>query len=333
MKPAIYKIGKKPFLDWYSSHKEYDCISIEGFLNLDEGANEARQLDILFEKKGRVIDISKLELTHDWVGNIPNSGEGAYDEYLQYYYADEDEKVPILLKLYSTRVWEYSLRHGAMRYIIGDDYITSEDKTIIAHFNTKADEIVLPQGVVTISNYAAQNLNNLRVLICPDSVREIGDGAFMDCESLSSIHLPNHMRRIGAMAFEWCDLESIRLPEGITSLFSATFKNCLSLHEINIPSTLERIEFAALGDAVKDKEVILPEGFKFLDHNSLRGVARVYIPSAATSIDSAFYFEECVDVDVKRPFVTVHPDNPEYYSDERGVMYKRGSTKPYLLTC
>ena len=79
--------------------------------------------------------------------------------------------------------------------------------------------------------------------------------------------------------------------------------------------------------------MILPEGFIHLAHNSLRGVAKVYIPSTATSIDSAFYFEECVDMDVKRPFITVHPDNLEYYSDEHGVMYKRGCPKSYLLTC
>ena len=100
MKSAVFKIGKIPFLDWYNRNNECECIAIEGIINLDKEANEVSQFDVLFEKKGRVIDISKLNIVHDWIGCIPNTGKGAYDEYLQYYYADEDEYVPLILKLF-----------------------------------------------------------------------------------------------------------------------------------------------------------------------------------------------------------------------------------------
>jgi hypothetical protein len=329
MKNDIYMIDKEPFEEWYALHKDSMNIAIKGSIELE--TTDFSQYEPLFEKCGRTIDISKLNIYHDW-WTIPNSGRGAYTEIMTDY-ADNgefDDGMPILLKLYANKKWEYETHVGANKYIVTDDYVVSTDTKVIAHVFLQESIWRVPKETVSIGSYAALGNDNIHTLICHDSLLEIGECAFMD-GALDEVHLPERMKYIGACAFESCDLAQIQLPEGLYCLSYAMLRYNQELMQVNIPSTVYYIMPWALGDATIDKEIILPEGLESIYPNSLRGAAKVHFPSTIKEIAEDFYFETQVESGIKKPFISVHPDNPYFRATRNGTLYKKSKRKPHLL--
>ena len=70
----------------------------------------------------------------------------------------------------------------------------------------------------------------------------IGSSTFKHCESLESITLPDSVTSIGKYAFSDCYLlKSISIPESVTSIGKYAFKNCQSLESITIPKSVTNI--------------------------------------------------------------------------------------------
>ena len=66
---------------------------------------------------------------------------------------------------------------------------------------------------------------NAANVVIPDGVREIGDYAFSDCRSLTNITIPDSVTEIGRSAFGGCSiLTSITIPENV-ELGSDVFRN------------------------------------------------------------------------------------------------------------
>ena len=143
--------------------------------------------------------------------------------------------------------------------------------------------------------------------------------------------VPKGTRVIPRYQFKGLELQEIQLPEGLYSLPYAMLRYNQELTQVNIPSTIDYIMPWALGDATIDKEIVLPEGLKSIHPNSLRGAAKVYFPSTIKEIAEDFYFEAQVESGIKKPFITVHPDNPYFRTTRNGTLYKRNKRKPHLL--
>lgn len=72
-------------------------------------------------------------------------------------------------------------------------------------------EIVIPEGVEVIGEYAFINFLNLKKITFPSSLRRIREGAFECCKSLESIEFNNPLR-IDADAFRFCEsLKSVEI--------------------------------------------------------------------------------------------------------------------------
>ena len=65
-------------------------------------------------------------------------------------------------------------------------------------------ELIIPDGVTRIGDYAFFDCDNLTSITIPDSVRSIGERAFYTCDSLTSITIPSNVTTIGNMAFDQC---------------------------------------------------------------------------------------------------------------------------------
>ena len=73
-------------------------------------------------------------------------------------------------------------------------------------------------------------------LVIPDSVTSIGDYAFSGCTGLTSVTIPDSVTSIGDYAFRYCTgLTSITIPSRVTSIGPASFGGCSSLESITIP--------------------------------------------------------------------------------------------------
>lgn len=98
-------------------------------------------------------------------------------------------------------------------------------------------EVTLPACLERIDDYAFNGCKNLTTINLSDSLRYIGKGAFALCSSLKNIHWPLRLTAIGEWAFRQTALETISLPEGVTSVGSGTFEGCHFAKTVYIPST------------------------------------------------------------------------------------------------
>ena len=87
---------------------------------------------------------------------------------------------------------------------------------------------------------------SLTSITIPDGVISIGNFAFSGCNELTSITIPDSVTSIGDSAFEECRiLTSISIPDSVTSIGSSVFNDCFFLETISLSckSTLKRSDF------------------------------------------------------------------------------------------
>ncbi len=82
-------------------------------------------------------------------------------------------------------------------------------------------------------------------LVIPDSVTSIGNYAFLECTSLTSVTIPDSVTSIGQQAFQSCgEITSLTLGRGMTELNGSWFGGCSFTDVVTIPDCV-----TILGDA------------------------------------------------------------------------------------
>lgn len=79
--------------------------------------------------------------------------------------------------------------------------------------------LVIPDGVKAINDYAFYKLTRLTSVSIPESVETIGKFAFYQCYGLTSITIPDTVKSIGTSAFYDCEnLSSVTIGSGVTRI-------------------------------------------------------------------------------------------------------------------
>ncbi|MBO5302700.1 MAG: leucine-rich repeat domain-containing protein [Lachnospiraceae bacterium] len=103
-------------------------------------------------------------------------------------------------------------------------------------------EIVIPDTVTSIIDYAFSDCSGLTGVIWSKTMETIGYGMFSNCSNLTNITIPEGVTYIEEEAFSGCSsLTSITIPEGVTSIEYGVFSDCSNLETINIPNSVTSI--------------------------------------------------------------------------------------------
>ena len=97
---------------------------------------------------------------------------------------------------------------------IGSSYNTYNPLLYYAHHlysdeNTEITDLVIPDGVTSIGQYAFDHCSGLESVTIPNSVTSIGQNAFSGCSGLESVTIPNSVTSIGNSAFNCSSLTSV----------------------------------------------------------------------------------------------------------------------------
>ncbi|MBR3243515.1 MAG: leucine-rich repeat domain-containing protein [Parasporobacterium sp.] len=99
---------------------------------------------------------------------------------------------------------------------------------------------------------------NIKSVILPDSVFEIGSEAFEGCKELISISLPQKLRTIQYSCFANCgSLKEITIPESVGALNMNVFAGCKSLEHCILLSDETTITNGAFSNCSSLKELCL----------------------------------------------------------------------------
>ena len=112
--------------------------------------------------------------------------------------------------------------------------------------NTEITELVIPDGVTSIDNYAFSGCSGLTSVTIPNSVTTIGEEAFSGCSGLTSVTIPSSVTSIGSYAFSGCSgLKSVTIPNSVTTIGEEAFSGCSGLTSVTIPNSVTSIGYRA----------------------------------------------------------------------------------------
>ncbi len=206
----------------------------------------------------------------------------------------------------------------------GFEYVENNDGTvsIIGYYGTE-ETVTIPseidEKIVNSVRYFSQNNKVKNVIISQgiqyigyDVIIEEGESGFAYCKNLESIDIPNTVTTIGAYSFEGCSkLYDINLPENVLEIEPYTFLGCISLKNISIPDSVEKIGIDAFNNCSNLNEIVLPEKLTHIYNRAFynTGISEINIPRNVNLI-SPNAFSGCN----KLLNITVDIENTDYTS-------------------
>lgn len=143
--------------------------------------------------------------------------------------------------------------------------------------NELVRNLVIPNTVTSIGNYAFYNYKTLLSIQLPNGLTSIGDYSFYYCNGINgSLTLPNSLNDIGNYAFYHCDgiIGYLTLPGSLESIGRYAFANCSGF----------------IGDLVFPESLAIIGEFAFYYCNGFTG--NLVLPEALTTIERGT-FSEC----------------------------------------
>ena len=122
--------------------------------------------------------------------------------------------------------------------------------------------------------------------------RSIGDCAFagnlFSRLSLQSVTIPDSVTSIGDWAFSWCSsLHSVTIPDSVTSIGDSAFWGCSSLQSVTIPDSVTSIGGSAFSCCTSLHSVTIPDSVTSIGDSAFWGCSSlqsVTIPDSVTII-------------------------------------------------
>ena len=230
------------------------------------------------------------------------------------------------------------------------DYYGFEDYTMMTN-------IFIPDSVTTVQYSAFRGCTNLENITIPFSVTSIFvDFALFDgCESLKSINVdsnnPNYLSRdgilydkpvtqilyipklisgnisipngveiIGDNAFVRYGIQSIVIPDSVTTINAYAFRECTSLENVTMGNNVASIDSGAFFDCSSLTSITIPNSVTSIGYSAFSGctsLESITIPASVTSIgDSAFL--GCINLSVTwyyNPSFNANIFRTNYYND------------------
>ncbi|MDE6264350.1 MAG: leucine-rich repeat protein [Paramuribaculum sp.] len=156
------------------------------------------------------------------------------------------------------------------------------------------EDLVIPESVDSIGNYAFYGCSGLQSVSIPNSVKYIGSSAFCQCSGLTSIKIPNSVTSISDHTFSQCDgLTSVTIPNSVKSIGEAAFCGGSCLKSVSIPNSVTYIGSDAFSGCSGLTSVVIPNSITSIGESAFSwcsGLKSVDMPNSVTSIGkSAFY--------------------------------------------
>lgn len=186
-----------------------------------------------------------------------------------------------------------SLSKGTKLYVDGTlidgDIVIPDGVTNIGnyafYYQSGITGVHIPDSVTSIGTWAFGNTGLVSVTI-PDSVTSIGSSAFRSCTSLKTLVIDSGVSMIGDYAFDGCTkLDDVTISEGVSRIGGSAFLNCSALTTITIPASIARIDTYAFSGCSKLTSAVFvdTDGWYRSTSSSATSGTAITVTNAATA--------------------------------------------------
>ena len=169
--------------------------------------------------------------------------------------------------------------------------IDTEEGYFSGGYLSPTEKLVIEEGATNIERNVFKSLRYLQSANLAGSIERIEESAFEDCRSLASVTFgnPSALDYIGDWAFYNChELESLTLPEGVTTIGKAAFYGCSYLQQLSLPASVLSISnnaFALCSRLMKiTSNAVVPPSIAEKTFFDVNPETPVYVPE--TSVDA-----------------------------------------------
>lgn len=181
-----------------------------------------------------------------------------------------------------------------------------DKKSLVINFYP-FEELVIPEGVEKLeTSYHFAAYSHIKKIILPSTLREMKDYLFSDCE-IESITIPDGITTIPRGCFYGCkNLKEVVLPDSIEVIGNAAFYNS-GISKVNIPPKVTAIPECCFDLCENLTSIELGNGISKIERYAFEssGLQSIVIPGFVTKIgDSAFARTNIEEIEI-----------PEYVTD------------------
>lgn len=237
-------------------------VATPGTLNTMMG--ETKKYAITALKLTGSINIDDIKFLREMAGCYHNWGK--YPGKLEYL---DLEDVRLNFETWSS-LDIYTNKREYWTTVTGKDAQTLPDY-IFAYLD-QLKTIILPSGIRNIGNSVFYRNTSLTTVKLPYNLRSIDGYAFLECENLTDLTIPTFVERIDEKAFYGCSsLTSIKIPSGVKTIEESTFENCSNLTTVSLPSSLTNVYNKAFQNDEKLENIEFPKSIEYINSNAFAG--------------------------------------------------------------
>ena len=206
-------------------------------------------------------------------------------------------------------------------YDIRDGVLWSSNGNLLL-MDENTGSLTIPDSITAIGEGAFSNVEGLKTIIIPPTVKRIEKNAFKSNTTLENVIIQERngegMEYIGDNAFYGCtNLKSINLPDTITYIGNRAFSNDRSLDNVKLPNRIKTIKPTTFQNCSNLKNLELSEDLEELGYESLQGTAltTLKMPQNLKTIGSgALSINTLLEIDTSKS---------NYYEYKNGILYTK----------
>ena len=176
-------------------------------------------------------------------------------------------------------------------YDIKDGVLLSSNGNLLL-MDEKTGSLTIPDRVTAIGEGAFTNLEGLKTIIIPSTVKRIEQNAFKNNTTLENVIIQEKdgegVEYIGYHAFFGCsNLQTINLPDTITTIGGTCFGNCKKLNNVKLPSNLKTLDTQTFSACTNLQNIELPQNLESLNAECLAGtsITKIKLPKNLSNIE------------------------------------------------
>lgn len=195
----------------------------------------------------------------------------------------------------------YTIATGIDSYIKGDWIYNSETDEIVGYIGSSTD-ITIPEnsvvsneirftknGLRTFADLGGYPVSFVRVKKLVVSPNVTFKGSIIEYTGFKSIEFYNRAEQMSSLYLNFSnneELETLRLPEGLTKIEDNMCNGCTELREVYIPDTVEDIGYSAFSLCKSLTELNLPKNLKSVGENAFSGcsLTELKMPASLKSV-------------------------------------------------